>query len=157
MKSNIKTLTMVSLILQILAVLVSFIVIIMQERFIPLFTMQMIDIKIKVYPIAFFFMVSQLIIYIVFFNISHKDENEANRILGIVLIVISVALAIVSVFANVAGTIIYSRMGADTLVVYSSISTLVSYINTLLAIPATALFYIACGRFTAKAQSTDMP
>ena len=157
MKSNIKTLTMVSLILQILAVLVSFIVIIMQERFIPLFSMQMIDIKIKVYPIAFFFMVSQLIIYIVFFNISHKDENEANRILGIVLIVISVALAIVSVFANVAGTIIYSRMGADTLVVYSSISTLVSYINTLLAIPATALFYIACGRYTAKAESTQEP
>ena len=155
MKSNVKTLTIIALILQILAVLVSFIVIIMQERFIPLFTMADIDEKTKVYPILFFFMVSQLIIYIIFFNISNKEENEANRILGIALIVICVALAIVSVFANVAGTIIYSRMGADTLVAYSSISTLVSYVNTLLSIPATAMFYIACGRYTIKRESTQ--
>ena len=44
----------------------------------------------------------------------------------------------------------HSRQGAAALGAYSSITTLINYVNTLLVIPAEALFYIACGRYTAK-------
>ena len=157
MKNNTRMLTTIALVLQILTVLVSFIVIIMQKKLMPIFVMASLDEAIKVYPVQFFFMITQLIIYMIFFGMSQNEKNESNRTGAIILIVISVALAIVSVFANLAGTVIYSRMGQETLVTYSSISTLISYVNTFLGLPATALFYMACGRFTIKTESTDMP
>ena len=69
---------------------------------------------------------------------------------GIILIILSIVLSVVSVFGSVLVNIFYSRQGAAALGAYSSITTLINYVNTLLVIPAEALFYIACGRYTAK-------
>ena len=157
MKRNIETVTIAALILQLLTVLASLVVIIMQKRLLPLVSSPVVDVKTMVYPMQFFFMISQLIICMIFWSISNKEEDESNRTLGIVLIVISVALAIVAVVANMVATLIYARMGVEILSVYASVSTLISYINTVFGIPAAALFYIALGRYTIKRESTEEP
>ena len=107
------------------------------------------DSKIMVFPASLLFVILQLFIYIAFFSISQK---EGNSIAGIVLIVLSVMLAVTSVFGNAVGSVIYARMGVEAVAVYSSITSITSYINALLVIPAEAVFYIACGRYTAKSE-----
>ena len=76
MKNNTRILTTIALVLQMLTVLVSFIVIIMQKRLMPIFVMASLDEAIKVYPVQFFFMITQLIIYMIFFGMSQNEKNE---------------------------------------------------------------------------------
>ena len=86
------------------------------------------------------------------FILDYFSQKEGNSIAGIVLIVLSVMLAVTSVFGNAVGSVIYARMGVEAVAVYSSITSITSYINALLVIPAEAVFYIACGRYTAKSE-----
>ena len=47
----------------------------------------------------------------------------------------TIVLSVVSVFGSVLVNIFYSRQGAAALGAYSSITTLINYVNTLLVIP----------------------
>ena len=144
---RIKVMSTIALILQTLAVVAGLGIVVLQKTLTRTFMSTPTDSKIMVFPISLFFVIVQLIIYIAFFSISQK---EGNRVIGIVLIILSIILAVMSVFGNVLGNIIYSRKGAEALALYSSVTSIMSYVNTLLAIPAEALFYIACGRYTSK-------
>lgn len=144
---SVKVMSTIALILQMLAVVAGLVIVVLQKPLSWAFMSMPTDSKTMVFPISLFFVILHLIIYIAFFSISQK---EGNRVIGIVLIILSIILAIMSVFGNVLGNIIYSRKGAEALALYSSVTSIMSYVNTLLAIPAEALFYIACGRYTAK-------
>lgn len=146
-KGNIKVMAIIALILQALATVAGFAIVVLQKSLLRAFMGIPNDSNIMVFPVTLFFVVLQLIIYIAFFSISRK---EGNRIMGIILIIVSIILAIVSVFGNVFGNIFYSRQGVEAVAGYSGVTTLISYVNTLFAIPAEALFYIACGRYTSK-------
>ena len=144
---SVKVMSTIALILQMLAVVAGLVIVVLQQLLSRAFMSMPTDSKTMVFPISLFFVILHLIIYIAFFSISQK---EGNRVIGIVLIILSIILAIMSVFGNVLGNIIYSRKGAEALALYSSVTSIMSYVNTLLAIPAEALFYIACGRYTSK-------
>ena len=144
---SVKVMSTIALILQVLAVVAGLVIVVLQKPLSRAFMSMPTDSKTMVFPISLFFVILHLIIYIAFFSISQK---EGNRVIGIVLIILSIILAIMSVFGNVLGNIIYSRKGTEALALYSSVTSIMSYVNTLLAIPAEALFYIACGRYTAK-------
>ena len=142
-KKYVNVLALVAMILQTIAVVAGFGMVFMQKTFIPIFVGRAFELDSPVLPTALIFMVLQLIIYIVFYCISAKDGYN---IAVIVLIFISILLAFVSVVGNNIGNIYYSRMGVEKLAAYSSINTLLSYVNTVFGIPAAPLFYIACGR-----------
>ncbi|MCR5000194.1 MAG: hypothetical protein K6A71_00200 [Lachnospiraceae bacterium] len=146
-KRSIKIMALIAMILQALAAVIGIGMVAMQKTLLKGFMGGSMDMKTTVFPVALIFVIFQLIIYIVFFSISQREDN---RFVGIVLIVLSVILAIVSVFGNVLGTFFYSRQQIEALAGYSGITTLMSYANTLFVIPAEALFYIACGRYTSK-------
>lgn len=146
-KRSIKIMALVAMILQALAAVIGIGMVAMQKTLLKGFMGRSMDMKTTVFPVALIFVIFQLIIYIVFFSISQREEN---RFVGIVLIVLSVILAVVSVFGNVLGSLFYSRQQVEALAGYSGITTLMSYANTLFVIPAEALFYIACGRYTSK-------
>ena len=144
---SIKIMTIIAVILQALATVLGFGIVALQKTLLHTFMRMPNDSSVTVFPIIMIFVVLQLIIYIVFLSISKK---EGNRVVGIILIILSIVLSVVSVFGSVLVNIFYSRQGAAALGAYSSITTLINYVNTLLVIPAEALFYIACGRYTAK-------
>ena len=144
---SIKIMSIIALILQTLAVVAGLGTVVWQKILVRAFVNMPTDSKIMVFPASLLFVILQLFIYIAFFSISQK---EGNSIAGIVLIVLSVMLAVTSVFGNAVGSVIYARMGVEAVAVYSSITSITSYINALLVIPAEAVFYIACGRYTAK-------
>ena len=146
-KRSIKIMALIAMILQALAAVIGIGMVAMQKTLLKGFMGRSMDMKTTVFPVALIFVIFQLIIYIVFFSISQREEN---RFVGIVLIVLSVILAVVSVFGNVLGSLFYSRQQVEALAGYSGITTLMSYANTLFVIPAEALFYIACGRYTFK-------
>ena len=146
-KRSIKIMALIAMILQALAAVIGIGMVAMQKTLLKGFMGRSMDMKTTVFPVALIFVIFQLIIYIVFFSISQREEN---RFVGIVLIVLSVILAVVSVFGNVLGSLFYSRQQVEALAGYSGITTLMSYANTLFVIPAEALFYIACGRYTSK-------
>ncbi len=148
-KRNVKIMATIAMVLQVLAAVLGFGVVAAQKTLVPVFIGAPGESKIMAFPLLLLFIVLQLIIYIVFFNIS-REEN--NKIACIVLIILSVLLAIMTVFGNVWGNYIYSRMGARALAEYSMVTTIVSYVNTLLGMPAQVLFYIACGRYTSYAE-----
>ncbi len=146
---SIKIMSIIALILQTLAVVAGLGTVVWQKILVRAFVNMPTDSKIMVFPASLLFVILQLFIYIAFFSISQK---EGNSIAGIVLIVLSVMLAVMSVFGNAVGSVIYARMGVEAVAVYSSITSITSYINALLVIPAEAVFYIACGRYTAKSE-----
>ncbi|MCR5232725.1 MAG: hypothetical protein K6E53_02305 [Lachnospiraceae bacterium] len=146
---SIKIMSIIALILQTLAVVAGLGTVVWQKILVRAFVNMPTDSKIMVFPASLLFVILQLFIYIAFFSISQK---EGNSIAGIVLIVLSVMLAVTSVFGNAVGSVIYARMGVEAVAVYSSITSITSYINALLVIPAEAVFYIACGRYTAKSE-----
>ena len=144
---NIKTLAMIAMILQVIAVAGGFVIVVMQKLLVSAFMVRMSDAMKPVVPVTLFFMILQLIIYIIFYRIS---QNEGNKPQVIMLIVVSVFFSILSVVGNMAGSYFYSRMGAEAIATYSSVTTLVSYANLLFGIPAAPLFYIACGQYTGR-------
>ena len=146
-KRSIKVMALIAMILQALAAVIGIGMVAMQKTLLKGFMGRSMDMKTTVFPVTLIFVIFQLIIYIVFFSISQREEN---RFVGIVLIVLSVILSVVSVFGNVLGSLFYSRQQVEALAGYSGITTLMSYANTLFVIPAEALFYIACGRYTFK-------
>ena len=146
---SIKIMSIIALILQTLAVVAGLGTVVWQKILVRAFVNMPTDSKIMVFPASLLFVILQLFIYIAFFSISQK---EGNSIAGIVLIVLSVMLAVTSVFGNAVGSVIYARMGVEAVAVYSSITSITSYINALLVIPAEAVFYIACGRYTVKSE-----
>ena len=146
-KGKIRILAMIAMILQALAVATGFAIVVMQKPLVSALMVQVSDSMRPVIPVTLFFMALHLIVYIVFYCIS---QNEGNRIQVIVLIVVSVILSVLSVLGNMAGSFYYSRVGAETVAVYSSVTTLVSYANLLFGIPAAPLFYIACGQYTCR-------
>ena len=146
-KGKIKILAMIAMILQAIAVAAGIGIVVMQKSLVSVLMVRVSDSVKPVIPVTLIFMVLHLIIYIVFYSISQK---EGNSIPVIVLIVISVILSILSVLGNMAGSFFYSRMGAEEIAAYSSVTTLVSYANSLFGIPAAPLFYIACGQYTGR-------
>lgn len=140
---SIKIMAMIAVILQALATVLGFAVVVLQKTLLKAFMSMPRDSDSIVFPIALIFVVLQLIIYIAFFSISRK---EGSRVACIILIILSVIFSIISVFGNVLGSFLYSRNGVEAIAGYSGVTTLISYVNTLFAIPAEALFYIACGR-----------
>ena len=146
-KGRIKTMAIIALILQTLATVLGFVIVASQKTLLRSFMSMPDDSNTTVFPATLIFVVLQLMIYIVFFCISQKEGNMTTCL---ILIISSIILAIVSVFGNVLVNIFYSRRTVAALGAYSGITTLISYVNTLFAIPAEALFYIACGRYTAE-------
>lgn len=146
-RRSIKVMAIISVILQTVAAVAGFGIVVFQKTLVRAFMRIPTDSKIMVFPVTLLFVVVQLIIYIAFYSISQK---EGDRVTVIILIVLSIILAVMSVFGNVLGSFIYSRKGAEAVAVYSSVTSIMSYINTLFVIPAEALFYIACGRYTSK-------
>ena len=146
-KGKIKILAMITLILQAIAVAAGVGIVVMQKTLVSALMTQMSDSMKPVIPVTLFFMALHLIVYVVFFSIS---QNEGNNTLVIVLIVVSVMLSVLSVFGNMAGSFYYSRVGVEAVAIYSSVTTLVSYANSLFGIPAAPLFYIACGQYTVR-------
>lgn len=144
-KGSIKMMTMIAVILQALATVLGFAIVVLQKTLLKAFMNMHSEIDTIVFPLTLIFVVLQLIIYIAFFGISRK---EGSRVTCIILIILSVILAIVSVFGNMLGSLFYSRQGVEAVAGYSGLTTLISFVNTLFAIPAEALFYIACGRYT---------
>ena len=146
-RRSIKVMAIISVILQTVAAVAGFGIVVFQKTLVQAFMRIPTDSKIMVFPVTLLFVVVQLIIYIAFYSISQK---EGDRVTVIILIVLSIILAVMSVFGNVLGSFIYSRKGAEAVAVYSSVTSIMSYINTLFVIPAEALFYIACGRYISK-------
>ncbi|MCR5355990.1 MAG: hypothetical protein K6E63_01160 [Lachnospiraceae bacterium] len=141
-----KILALIALILQAIAVTAGIGIVIMQKTLVSSLMVRTSDTVRPVIPVTLLFMALQLVIYVAFFNIS---KNEGNKPLVVVLVVVSVVLSVLSVVGNAAGSFYYSRVGVEAVAVYSSVTTLVSYANTLFGIPAAPLFYLSCGRYTA--------
>ncbi|HAF26931.1 MAG TPA: hypothetical protein DCG85_06410 [Lachnospiraceae bacterium] len=142
-KKYVNVLALAAMILQTIAVVTGFGMVFMQKTLMPIFIGRAFEPDSPVIPPVLIFMALQLIIYIVFYCISAKDGYNFTVI---VLIFLSILLAFVSVVGNVIGNIYFARMGAEKLAAYSSVSTLLSYVNTVFGAPAAPLFYIACGR-----------
>ncbi|MCR5108695.1 MAG: hypothetical protein K6B28_11095 [Lachnospiraceae bacterium] len=146
-KGSTKMMAMIAVGLQALATVLGLVIVVLQKTVLKAFMNVPSGSDTIVFPLALIFVALQLIIYIAFFSISRK---EGNRVTCIILIIISIILAVVSVLGNVVGNIYYARQGVEAIAGYSGLTTLISYVNTLFAIPAEALFYIACGRYTYK-------
>jgi len=140
------TLGLIAVILQGIAVLGAACVIVFQRALLPFYTVSDLEYTGLIIPVAVIFMVLDLVIYIVFLLHSSAEGHKA---LVIVLIVVSALLTYISFVSGFVGTMIYSRMGEAYLVAYSGVSSLISF-TTLLTSPAVVLFYVACGRYTAR-------
>lgn len=138
-----KMMAIIAVSLQALATVLGLAIVVLQKTLLKAFTHILTDSNTIVFPLTLIFVALQLIIYIAFFSISQK---EGNRVTCIILVILSVILAIVSVAGNMLGSLFYSRQGVEAVAGYSGLTTLISYVNTLFAVPAQALFYIACGR-----------
>ena len=73
------------------------------------------------------------------------------KLLPKVYAAVSVLFSLASTWIETFGIVLYSRKGADALAKYSGVSQLVSYVRQGCGVPAAALFYLACGRYTVKA------
>ena len=148
-KGSIKVLATIAVILQALTAAAGVVIVVLQKTVLRAFMNMPSDSMVTVFPLTLVFVFVQLIIYIAFFSISQK---EGSRVMAFILIIFSVILAVVSVFGNMLASIFYSRQGVAAVGGYSGITTLISYVNTLFGVPANALFYIACGRYTAGSE-----
>jgi hypothetical protein len=146
-KGKIKTLAMIAMILQAIAVVLGLGIVVLQKTLVSALMVKISDSMSPVIPVTLFFMALQLIIYIVFYCISQNEENGSRVI---VLIIVSIILSVLSVFGSAIGSFYYSRVGLEIVAIYSSVTTLVSYANTLFGIPAAPLFYIACGQYIGR-------
>ena len=75
---------------------------------------------------------------------------KVNITLCVVLVVVSVLFSLASTWIETFGIMLYARMGSDVLARYSGVNQLVSYVRQGCGVPAVALFYLACGRYTVK-------
>ena len=137
---------MIAVILQGIGALGTACVIVFQRALLPLYTVSDLEYSGLVIPVAAIFLVLDLVIYSVFLL---HSSSEGHNILVIVLIAVSVLLSFISFIADRIGVMICARMGETYLVAYSGVSNLISFIMILTS-PAAALFYIACGRYTAR-------
>ncbi len=126
------------------------VVIFMQDRLIPMFMGWTPEKKGIVFPIGVLAMVVKLVKYLIFVSALQTKANESNITLCVILVVVSVLFSIASAWIDTRGTIFYAHMGVETLAKYSGVSTLVSYARLAFGVPATALFFLACGRYTVK-------
>lgn len=147
-----KTLATLALAIQALGVMLAVVVIFMQDKLLPLYMGHTPEKKGIVFPVALLTMVVQLVIYLVFVCALQNRESEKNVVLCVILVVVSVLFSLASTWIETFGVIIYSKLGAETLARYSGVTNMVSYVRQACCVPAVALFYLACGRYTVKAE-----
>ena len=146
-----KILAILALDVQALGVMLAVVVMFLQNRLLPsLMGWTPKDTGI-VFPVVLFSMVVQLVIYLIFVSSLQNKGNERNIALCITLVAVSVLFSLASTWIETFGIVLYSRKGADALAKYSGVSQLVSYVRQGCGVPAVALFYLACGRYTVKA------
>ncbi len=143
-----KILSTITLMLQVLAVLISFGIIAMQKTITDNF-FSTVKYDKMIYPSSFAFMIISLVMYIVFFNISHNGISPNKKTIAVILVILSVILNLLSMPANSISNIYYSRLGVDALAMHSFVSSYLNFPAGLFAGPATAIFYFACGRYAA--------
>ena len=144
---TIRTLSIIVIALQSLAVLTAFGIISMQDRLISVFY-HFIDVDRKIWPASFAFMVISLIIYVIFFSMSQSKVTSDKKTLAIIFIILSIILGITSVGAQFFMNIYYSRLGAELVAKHSVVNSLITVPLTLFAGPAAPLFYFTCGKYS---------
>lgn len=140
------TLGLIALILQGIGVLGTICIILFQRALLPIVVNIVPEYKGFIVPIEAMFMVFELVIYLVFYLHSSRDDNYA---LVIVLMALYVFLSFVSFFASRMGVMVYARLGESNLVAYSGVSNLINFMS-IFTLPAAPLFFIAGGRYTAR-------
>jgi hypothetical protein len=138
-------LALVALILQAIMTLIGIIMVIMQKTLLPKFYGQLYDADRMIFPSAPVFMVLMLAIYFIFFFISREEGNKTGVIL---LVVFAVLISLLNGFVNTLVIRFYSRFGTEAVAAYTALTSLISSIH-FLGLPASVLFYVACGRYTA--------
>ena len=145
-----KILATLALAIQALGVMLAVVAIFLQDRLLPLFMGHTPESKGLVFPVSLLSMAVQLVIFLIF--VFAQQNNERNIALCVILVVASVLFSLASVWIETLGVILYSKQGADTLARYSGVTNMVSYVRQACGVPAVALFYIACGRYTVKSE-----
>ena len=145
-----KILATIALAIQALGVMLAIVVIFLQDRLLPLFLGHVPEKKGIVFPVALLSMAVQLAIFLIFVFV--LQNRERNVTLCVILVVVSVLFSLASAWIETLGVILYSKQGAEVLSRYSGVSNMVSYVRQACSVPAVALFYLACGRYTVKSE-----
>lgn len=99
-------------------------------------------------PFGLITVVLGLIIYILFFMLTLKEQSKNGKIFAIILVVAFVFLGLISAALSFFSSYYYGHRGEDYIAKFSIISSYISAVSGLLSMPAGPLFYIALGRYT---------
>lgn len=147
-----RTIALIAMILQGLAVFAAIIVVMFQKPLSALVSYHATS-DIMVIPSTVIFLAVHLAIYVLMFWITQSEDSENKRILTIILVIISAVLGIVSLVGNVFESILLGRRGEDYLVRLTAVNSLVAYSTMLFTTAAAPLYYIACGRYLVNTKS----
>ena len=148
-----KILATLALAVQALGVMLAVAVVFQQDRLLPVFMGWKPEKEGIAFPVALFTMAVQLVIYLIFVFALQNKDNERNITLCVILVAVSLLFSLASTWIETLGVIIYARRGAEVLARYSGVTNLVSYVRQACGVPAVALFYMACGRYTVKTEN----
>ena len=89
-----------------------------------------------------------LIIYILFFMLTLKGQNENGKVFAILFVVAFVFLGVISVVLSYFSSYYFAHRGETYVAKASILNSYITTVSRLLSLPAAPLFYIALGRYT---------